>query len=593
MNIDVESKITLDKFQLRWYQEELWDAVENHNIRRVLYIAPRRSGKDISSFNLLIRQCLRKVCLVLHCLPTYRLARRIIWDGLTIDGIRFLDYIPKQLIANINQTEMKITFHNGSILQLIGADNFDASLIGTNPYAVVLSEFAVMQNGNEVYQLIRPILAANGGWMCIVSTPRGHNALWHLYKLAQEMPGWHVIYQKTSEIQHIDADVLAQEKAEISDELYMQEFECFPGDSLVLTTYGYRKISQIQEGDIVLTHNMNKCRVLHVFRKKYNGELIVINGMSCTPEHPIRVFNYETYSDIWVPARDIQMNDYLSYPESKSAELVVSIDSRKHCDWVYNLHVDVDESYIVSGIAVHNCSFSRGIEGTYYGKYIDRLRANGQICDVPYEAGLQVHVSLDIGVNDPTALIFWQSLSNGAVIRIIDCYSNTGHGIDHYANIIRQKRDDHGYVYGKFFAPFDLKTREWGGGAITRYEKARQLGLDFIILDQIGVQDGIENVWTHFNKFWIDQTKCRSLISALENYRREWDEVHRVHKNKPVHNWASNYADALRYMCMSLHKTQRGLTPEEFERKKHEAIYGDQGGLPRFFRDEPKYDRYG
>lgn len=465
MNIDVESKITLDKFQLRWYQEELWDAIENHpdDVRRVLYIAPRRAGKDISCWNLAIRQCLRKTCLVMYCLPTYAQARSVIFDGITSCGQKFLEYIPKALIESINQSEMKIRFKNGSILQCVGAMTYNNSLIGTNPYGIVLSEFALMENGAEVFNFVRPILAANGGWAVLVSTPRGMNHMFHLYKLAQELPGWHVIYQKTSEIQHIPQEVLMEERAQMSEELYMQEFEC---------------------------------------------------------------------------------------------------------------------------------SFSRGIEGSYYGKYIDKIRNNGQICDVPYEHGLQVHLAFDIGVNDPTSIIWYQVLSNGAVIRIIDCYSNTGHGLDHYANIIRERKDKHGYVYGKMFAPHDIKVREWGAGAITRLEKAKQLGLDFVLLDQIGVQDGIENVWTHFNKFWIDQTKCRSLINALENYRREWDEQRQIYKNKPVHNWASNYADALRYMCMSLHKTQKGLTSEEFERKKYEAMYGDQGNLPRFFRDDPRYDRY-
>jgi len=95
MKLDIESKITLDRCRLREYQEPIWDAIENEGYRRVLWIAPRRAGKDFTAFNLALRQCLRKPCLVLYCLKTYRLARRIIWDGLTIDGQRFLSFIPK------------------------------------------------------------------------------------------------------------------------------------------------------------------------------------------------------------------------------------------------------------------------------------------------------------------------------------------------------------------------------------------------------------------------------------------------------------------------------------------------------------------
>jgi hypothetical protein len=44
-------------------------------------------------------------------------------------------------------------------------------------------------------------------------------------------------------------------------------------------------------------------------------------------------------------------------------------------------------------------------------------------------------------------------------------------------------------------------------------------------------------------------------------------------------------------MCLSIHKAgHRGLSSEEFERKKAEALYGNQD-LPRFFRNT-NYDRY-
>jgi hypothetical protein len=145
---------------------------------------------------------------------------------------------------------------------------------------------------------------------------------------------------------------------------------------------------------------------------------------------------------------------------------------------------------------------------------------------------------------------------------------------------------------GKYLAPHDLACREWGGGAISRYEKARQLGLDFEILEQTGLWDGIENVWTHFSKFWIDDIKCRSLINALENYRREWDEKKQVYSNKPRHDWSSNYCDAVRYMCQGLYRTKKGMTSEEFDRARAEALYGSNNNLPRFFRGDTSYDQY-
>jgi hypothetical protein len=456
--MNVEVQVTLDKFRLRWYQEEIFDAIDTGEYKRVLYCAPRRSGKDILGWNLAIRQCLKKTCLVFYVLPTYSQARRAIFDAITIDSMPFLDFLPMQMVEGINQAEMKIRFKNGSLLQCLGGDTYNTSLVGTNPYAVILSEFSLMNP--EVYSFIRPILAANSGWCLIVGTPRGKNHFYHLYKLAQELPDWKVVLQKTSEIHHIPEEALNQERAQMEEGLYLQEYEC---------------------------------------------------------------------------------------------------------------------------------SFERGITGSWFGPHLDQLKLKGQITTVPWEPGLLTYTSWDIGVNDPTTIIWYQLVGEGTVgIRIIDCYSNTNLGLDHYAKIIQDKP----YKYGAHYAPHDIKVREWGGGAVTRYEKARQLGLEFSLVDQVPIIDGIENVWTHFAKFWIDELKCKSLINALENYRKEWDEQKQIYKPKPVHNWASHYADALRILCLSLHKTKRGLTPEEFERKKAEALYGNNSNLPRFFRDDPRYDRY-
>jgi hypothetical protein len=60
---------------------------------------------------------------------------------------------------------------------------------------------------------------------------------------------------------------------------------------------------------------------------------------------------------------------------------------------------------------------------------------------------------------------------------------------------------------------------------------------------------------------------------------------------KPVKSWANHYADALRYLCVALHKTKRGMSAEDFDRKRAQALYGNQGDLPRMFQYDPRYDQ--
>ena len=226
------------------------------------------------------------------------------------------------------------------------------------------------------------------------------------------------------------------------------------------------------------------------------------------------------------------------------------------------------------------CSFELGIEGSYYGKIIDKMRTDNRITTVAHDPSFRVHTVWDLGVSDMTSIVFVQVCGN--VIRIIDYYENSNKGLDHYAAVVQSK----GYSYDKHIAPHDIQVREWAGGAMTRLDKARQLGIKFIVAPKVPIADGIEAVKTMLARTWIDENNCRELIKALENYRREYDPLRKVYQNHPFHDWSSHCADAIRYLAVSLKKLSPSLTAEELDQRYAQAI-GSQGGIPRPFRNEP------
>lgn len=223
-------------------------------------------------------------------------------------------------------------------------------------------------------------------------------------------------------------------------------------------------------------------------------------------------------------------------------------------------------------------SFEMGVEGAYYTSYLDRMRREGKIGIIPWENGFKVHTAWDIGVHDSTTIIFFQTI--GQTVRIIDCYENSKQGLEHYAEVIASKP----YLYGTHIAPHDIRVKEWGSG-ITRFEKARQLGIKFTIADDHTVPDGIEACRSLFSKLWIDEKKCENLIKALENYRQEYDSKRKVYRPRPLHDWSSHFSDSFRYLAISLPKTRDGLSSEELEERYQKAMHGPQGKLPSFFRD--------
>ena len=216
--------INLDQFELRDYQLPIFDALVNKGYKKIIAILPRRAGKDLTAFNLLIRMALTKVGIYWHCLPTQAHARKVIWDAISNSGKSFLSYIPPELITSKNASLMSIKLINGSIIQLVGSNNYN-SLIGTNPCGIIFSEYSTADP--KAYQFLRPVLIANDGWVIFLSTPRGKNHLYDLYKIAQDNPNDWFSYKLTvDDTKHIPKEMIDKEIAsgEMSYDLAMQEY---------------------------------------------------------------------------------------------------------------------------------------------------------------------------------------------------------------------------------------------------------------------------------------------------------------------------------------------------------------------------------
>ena len=208
------------------------------------------------------------------------------------------------------------------------------------------------------------------------------------------------------------------------------------------------------------------------------------------------------------------------------------------------------------------CSFTLGIMGSYYSKYVTDLWEN-QIGNVVWDRTQKVHTAWDIGIGDSNAIVFFQLCGNE--IHIIDYHEKNGEGLPYYAAIIKNKP----YIYGYHFAPHDIRAHEYGSG-VSRITSAYELGVNFTVLDtlKVSVEEGIECVRGLLPRFWIDYTHCIDVVKALENYRKEYDAKNHVYKNRPKHDRWSHCADSVRYMCLAIKthlQSVRGPSDDEVE----------------------------
>src|ERR1043166_2204418 len=129
------------RFQPLPHQQLALDYLMNGGKRAVL-VWHRRAGKDLTCWNYAWVAAQQRIGIYYYFYPTYAQAKKAIWYGMDENGIRFLDYIPKELIAHKHDTDMRLHFPNGSIMQLIGSDNID-SIMSTNPVGCVFSEYSL------------------------------------------------------------------------------------------------------------------------------------------------------------------------------------------------------------------------------------------------------------------------------------------------------------------------------------------------------------------------------------------------------------------------------------------------------------------
>ena len=235
------------KFSPRDYQAPLFEALDN-GYKRVLTVWHRRAGKDKSLWNLIIKKAFERKGVYFYFFPTYGQGRKVIWNGMDRSGFRFVDHIPPEVRVKFRADDMLVELINGSIIQVIGTDNYD-SIMGSNPIGCVFSEYS-LQNP-AAWEFIRPILRENGGWAAFNYTPRGKNHGYKLYAMARKNDKWFTQILTVDDTDVLtEADIQEERDAGMSEDMIRQEFYCSFDAAIQGAYYGDQIQLARQEGRI-------------------------------------------------------------------------------------------------------------------------------------------------------------------------------------------------------------------------------------------------------------------------------------------------------------------------------------------------------
>ena len=189
------------------------------------------------------------------------------------------------------------------------------------------------------------------------------------------------------------------------------------------------------------------------------------------------------------------------------------------------------------------CSFDAWINGSYYAEILSQLENNWQRTKVPYDPALDVYTVWDLGINDSTAIWFFQIM--GREIRVIDHYENNGEWLSHYVGVLKEK----GYRYWTVWLPHDAQARSlqtWK----TVEEKMYEYGFnDVQIVPKLSVLDWINSARAILPRCYFDKEKTERGRKCLKNYHKEFDEK-RTSFKWPEHDRSSHSSDAFRYLAV-------------------------------------------
>lgn len=244
----------------RAHQRRLMAYLDNGG-KRAVAVWHRRGGKDLTALQQACKLAHERRGIYWHSLPTYRQAKKSVWDGFLSDGRRTLDVaFPPDLVKRRNESEMLLELKCGSIVQLVGSDTID-NLVGAGPIHVTFSEYSISKP--KAWDLVRPMLRENGGSAAFIYTPRGNNHGKKLYDTSQKESGW---FSEKLSIFETDTyanpeSVIAEERAEgMPEALIRQEYLCDFSAALVGSVYGELLEALEKEGGVEdFEHERDAC----------------------------------------------------------------------------------------------------------------------------------------------------------------------------------------------------------------------------------------------------------------------------------------------------------------------------------------------
>ena len=263
---------------------------------------------------------------------------------------------------------------------------------------------------------------------------------------------------------------------------------------------------------------------------------------------------------------DIDLVDYFHEIEDK---LNIKLDQKQKNWYALQQKILGDKLKQEYPSTVEEGFLSRS-DAYYFAGYIEKAwKENRCLYTSLYDGCEPVYVSMDIGVNDLTVIIFFQVVHGE--IRIIDYYEDNNKDVDFYAKFLLQ---DKPYLYHTIFLPHDSVKRDPLDVVNSWERQFRKLfsgvKTNFHVLPRSDKLELISYAKMKFNRCVFNAQLVKPLLDQLSKYRKRWHEPTGQYLEKPQdHQLAGHYADAFQYMAQAVGIIERGSVTSQDALEKH------------------------
>lgn len=330
--------------QLSPWQEE----VAKSNKRFRVINAGRRAGKTVLSIEEMITcAIMRNDARIAYIAPTNQQARDIAWES--------LKKRIQAIATNINETRLEIVIQNKhkttSKIALRGWESIE-TLRGQAFDLVVLDEVASMRNFTIQWnEIIRPTLTDKKGLVIFISTPKGFNHFYDLYKKVGE--DWQSFHYTSYDNPNIPKEEIDSAQRDMSEDTFAQEymgdfrkqqglvFKDFSRDRHVFTELPKnvaRKFTGVDFGF------RNPCSVMQVW-KDFDDRYWVVGEWYHTGKTEDEIAEYVS-----------KVDTHAVYPDPENPSAIEVLKRRG----IYTREVVKDRGSVVAGVNIMKDLFRQG-----------------------------------------------------------------------------------------------------------------------------------------------------------------------------------------------------------------------------------------